>query len=58
MIEVMIAENNYSVLQNLTRRLKQLAERYETPLPQIQKQTNENLDKVEQHLKAMGFSWK
>ena len=56
-LEAMIAEANQAVLQNLTRRLKELAERYETPLPQLQQQTEELSDKVEQHLKAMGFSW-
>ncbi len=56
-LEVMIAEANQEVLQNLTKRLKQLAERYETPLPDLQKKSEELSDKVEQHLKAMGFSW-
>ena len=56
-LKVMIAEANQAVLQNLTRRLKELAERYETPLPQLQHQTEELSSKVEQHLKAMGFSW-
>ena len=56
-LEVLIAEANQEVLQNLTRRLKELAERYETPLPQLQQQTEELSSKVEQHLKAMGFSW-
>ena len=48
---------NQAVLQNLTRRLKELAERYETPLPKLQQQTKELSEKVVQHLKAMGFSW-
>ena len=56
-LEVMIAEANNAALQSLTRRLKQLAARYETPMPQLQKQTDELSDKVEQHLKTMGFSW-
>ena len=56
-LEIMIAEANQAILQNLTRRLKELAERYETPLPQLQQQTEELSNKVEQHLKAMGFSW-
>ena len=56
-LEAMIAEANQAVLQNLTRRLKELAERYETPLPQLQQKTEELSSKVEQHLKAMGFSW-
>jgi len=56
-LKAMIAEANKAVLQNLTRRLTELAERYETPLPQLQKQTEELSNKVEAHLKAMGFSW-
>ena len=56
-LEAMIAEANKAALQSLTRRLKQLAERYETPMPQLQKQTDELSDKVEQYLKSMGFSW-
>jgi type I restriction enzyme M protein len=56
-LEVLIAEANQAVLQNLTRRLKELAERYETPLPKLQQQTEELSDKVGAHLKAMGFSW-
>ena len=56
-LEAMIAEANQAILQNLTRRLKELAERYEIPLPLLQEQTEELSNKVEQHLKAMGFSW-
>ena len=56
-LAAMIAEANQAVLQNLTRRLKELAERYETPLPKLQQQTEELSDKVGAHLKAMGFSW-
>ncbi len=56
-IEILIADANKAVLQNLTRRLKELGERYETPLPQLQKQAEEFSEKVEKHLKAMGFSW-
>ena len=57
-LEMLIAEANQAVLQNLTRRLKELADRYETPLPQLQQQTEELSNKVEQQLRAMGFSWK
>ena len=45
------------ISQRLTQRIKELAERYETPLP---KQTVEvsNLEKrVNEHLKKMGFVW-
>ena len=56
-LKVMIARAEQAVLQRLSTRLKELAERYDTPLPQLQQQTEELSNKVEQHLKAMGFSW-
>jgi len=46
------------ISQRLTQRIKELAERYETPLP---KQTVEVIKlekKVNEHLKKMGFVWK
>jgi type I restriction enzyme M protein len=46
------------ISQRLTQRIKELAERYETPLP---KQTDEVATieaKVNAHLKRMGFVWK
>lgn len=57
-LEMMIAEANQAVLQNLTKRLKVLAERYEITLPQLQQQTDEIKNKVENQIKSMGFSWK
>jgi len=45
------------ISQRLTQRIKELAERYETPLP---KQTNEVKlleEKVTKHLEMMGFEW-
>lgn len=56
--EVMIAESNQATIENLTRRLKELAERYQTPLPKLQQKVEELSDKVDLHLKALGFSWK
>lgn len=41
----------------LTSRVKQLAERYENPLPQITGHAKEFESKVNQHLKGMGFVW-
>ena len=43
--------------QNLTRRVKELTERYETPMPQLIAVANELEDKVSQHLERMGFKW-
>jgi type I restriction enzyme M protein len=45
------------VSQVLTRRVKELAERYETPLPRMVAQVAELEDKVNRHLVRMGFTW-
>src|SRR2546426_2702327 len=46
------------VSQELTQRVKELAERYETPLPQMVSRVAELETKVSGHLATMGFSWK
>ena len=56
-LKVMIDDANDVVLQNFIKRLKNLGERYETTLPQLQLQTKELANKVEKHLKSMGFKW-
>ena len=45
------------VSQRLTQRVKELAERYEAPLPQLTKGVAELQAKVDAHLKKMGFAW-
>jgi type I restriction enzyme M protein len=45
------------VSQQLTQRVKELAERYETPLPQMTSRVAELEAKVNHHLERMGFSW-
>lgn len=45
------------VSQALTRRVKELAERYDTPLPQLAAQVAELEAKVAGHLAKMGFAW-
>jgi type I restriction enzyme M protein len=45
------------VSQQLTQRVKELAERYETPLPQMANLVAELEAKVNQHLERMGFAW-
>ena len=42
----------------LTKRVKELAERYETPMPQQVRTVAELEAKVNRHLEKMGFSWK
>ncbi len=46
------------ISQRLTQRVKELAERYETPLPQVTDRVAELEAKVNRHLERMGFSWK
>ena len=46
------------VSQSLTQRVKELAERYETPLPQMTDRVHELEAKVNRHLERMGFAWK
>ena len=46
-----------NIIQNLTSRIKELAQRYETPLPEIEEEVDEYEQKVKQHLKIMGFSF-
>jgi type I restriction enzyme M protein len=45
------------ISQTLTQRVKELADRYETPLPQADKRVEELEGKVTVHLQKMGFSW-
>jgi type I restriction enzyme M protein len=45
------------VSQQLTQRVKELAERYETPLPQMASRVADLEAKVNRHLERMGFSW-
>jgi type I restriction enzyme M protein len=46
------------VSQTLTGRIRELAERYATPLPQLTDEVKVLAARVEEHLKRMGASWK
>ena len=46
------------ISQSLTQRVKELADRYETPLPQMTDCVIELEEKVNHHLERMGFAWK
>ena len=46
------------VSQQLTVRVKELAERYETPLPKMIKRVADLEADVNRHLERMGFAWK
>lgn len=56
-IEKRIRSEMEGISHRLTQRIKELAERYETPLPAIQKEVEELQQKVEEHLKQMGYKW-
>jgi type I restriction enzyme M protein len=45
------------VSQTLTGRIRQLAERYESPLPMLSDDVDRLAARVEEHLKAMGAVW-
>jgi type I restriction enzyme M protein len=46
------------VSQTLTGRIRQLAERYATPLPQLTDEVASLTSRVNEHLKTMGAVWK
>jgi type I restriction enzyme M protein len=46
------------VSQTLSRRVKELAERYEAPLPQLTERVADLEARVSRHLEKMGFAWK
>jgi type I restriction enzyme M protein len=46
-----------NISHRLTQRIKELAERYETPLSQLGKNVDELTAKVESHLRKMNFKW-
>jgi type I restriction enzyme M protein len=46
------------ISQRLTGRIKELAERYENPLPSLDKEAGELEKKIHAHLTKMGFVWK
>jgi type I restriction enzyme M protein len=57
-LEAVIHGEMERVSQSLTQRVKELAERYETPVVQLKNRVNELEAKVNRHLEKMGFAWK
>jgi type I restriction enzyme M protein len=55
-LEAVIHGEMERISQALTQRVKELAERYETPLPQMASRVVELEAKVKRHLERMGFS--
>lgn len=45
------------ISHRLTSRIKELAERYDETLPQLEKEVEKLTEKVEDHLQRMGFEW-
>ena len=54
-IEKAVQSEMESVSQRLTQRIAALAERYATPLPQLEQEIIDLEAKVKKHLEAMGF---
>ena len=57
-LEIAIHGEMDRVSQRLSQRVKELAERYETPLPRMVQSVAELEAKVNAHLQKMGFAWK
>jgi type I restriction enzyme M protein len=57
-IEITIKREIDQISHRLSNRIKELAERYETPLPAIDKDITELECKVSAHLEKMGYLWK
>jgi type I restriction enzyme M protein len=55
-LDAAIHEEMERISQALTQRVKELAERYETPMPQMGSRVAELEAKVNRHLERMGFS--
>ena len=45
------------ISQKLSNRIKELAERYENTLPELDVEVKVLENKVDDHLKKMGFEW-
>jgi type I restriction enzyme M protein len=56
-IEQRIRTEMENISHRLTQRIKELAERYETPLPQLSDEVDVLTAKVEGHLRKMNFKW-
>jgi type I restriction enzyme M protein len=57
-LESRIATEMDAISYRLTERIKELAERYETPLPQLEQGLSEVEARVKDHLTKMGYEWK
>lgn len=56
-IEQRVKDEMDRISQRLTQRIKELSERYATPLPALITETESLSKKVDEHLKKMGYLW-
>lgn len=56
-IEQRIRTEMDNISHRLTARIRELADRYETPLPQLESEVAELEERVAAHLKQMNFTW-
>lgn len=56
-LEQLVQNEMDRISQKLTQRVKDLAKRYENTLPELEKEVKDLAQKVDEHLKRMGFSW-
>ena len=56
-LEIAIQGESDRISQGLTQRVKELTERYESPLPSLTDKVADMEAKVSQHLEKMGFRW-
>ena len=56
-IEQAVQAEKDRISQRLTKRIKELAERYESTLPELVAETEALTSKVEAHLNKMGYAW-
>lgn len=56
-LENALTQEQERISQNLTQRIKELAERYATTLPKLEAEALEASQKVKAHLDKMGWTW-
>ncbi|AJA67288.1 type I restriction enzyme M protein [Myroides marinus] len=56
-LENALQQEQERISQNLTQRIKELAERYETTLSSLETAANDAASKVKSHLEKMGWTW-
>lgn len=56
-MEAKIKTEMDAISHRLTERIKELAKRYETPMPKLTNEVADLTSKVENHLKKLGYTW-